>query len=1042
MPAMFCLFLGLASGLCLVVTFRNTAPQPTIRATARVHRPPVPPDEELLAKLDPAFSDQETDIIRHSMNEFAADMPTREQIDERRKLKYQQLAAVSKKLSGLVLDHHKQFMTELARVTELSEQLQMTVVVCKNGRRLLNKAETAVSSSLEVLLKDRRKRRMIHLLKSLQAIAIMRTADTRLSQLLEERDFLGAIELWKNCRVITTVYDEYDCIRDLAAQLGEGTPRIIGRLQVELETMLDDKVLTPCRDGIAPDQVATLSFAGAGEILDAYSALEELDACIDAVATRLCSYPAKLARSVLGELTQIPNIRRAPLRTIFQQIKPADLELGITRLCRAYALLMLFFDRVASVLLEANHKARVSAAAESTDPGEPHDLDQEHAGFSDGTSISAPPTPRGGTISNANAPSSERFLSVRDDRLGALFRKFIQTIAAVASSRLTRFGWPHGSDDLDYVPVRVQHARFKLWQDLQRQLVLVLASSQIAALNAADYMELITHVRCFGELGEDFSGRTDSNLMAQAIKDQTRAYVINFHRRTLGEFRGVIESDNWAPAPVAPDFNIFFLPEFAFLRKPRTRDGGSQEIASNAINLDGDGLAETETDPATLVDFVQAPDKFFVVHAQAQETTALNAKSAATTPVKTSKPRTAGGTPQRPIPASAPVTPAKGAPPPPHCSQSALRLTAECGRYLQMMQVFPAIASDTFARLTELVDMYIYAVFHFFAEDQMFFSYAVLSPTANSLLERVRRPFEGYPPGTARVAEGEATDDNVRSDEEEEAEESGANPTEAEPDMELAPRPPQAQPLKLHSDVERDNASSLFGLAARVSGAEGLNFVSTVLRSLRNNIVRRLDSTGAQAADSYLKQTVDHFKELRWYIYKNVVFRMMPSDKMTAALDGLKWDVKEITTEHSPYVDELIADVRVIHTRLDLLGTKRLPEPALKTIWNEIYSVTNMAFVDGFASAKKCTNEGRAKMQLDYKHFLNKIGSLSPVKPTTDVVQNYIQAYYLSDADLEQWIRTNHQVYTARQLSQLIAVTPHKKAQRQKLQKVVDEVKA
>lgn len=33
-----------------------------------------------------------------------------------------------------------------------------------------------------------------------------------------------------------------------------------------------------------------------------------------------------------------------------------------------------------------------------------------------------------------------------------------------------------------------------------------------------------------------------------------------------------------------------------------------------------------------------------------------------------------------------------------------------------------------------------------------------------------------------------------------------------------------------------------------------------------------------------------------------------------------------------------------------------------------------------FAQAKKCTNEGRALMQLDYKQFLSKVEKLTPVK--------------------------------------------------------------
>ena len=82
---------------------------------------------------------------------------------------------VSKQLSALVLSHHKQFMVELAvsrpekgrgtprpscswlaypfceqRVGELTDELSMTLVVCKNGRRLLSRATNDVEQALLV----------------------------------------------------------------------------------------------------------------------------------------------------------------------------------------------------------------------------------------------------------------------------------------------------------------------------------------------------------------------------------------------------------------------------------------------------------------------------------------------------------------------------------------------------------------------------------------------------------------------------------------------------------------------------------------------------------------------------------------------------------------------------------------------------------------------------------------------------------------------------------------------------------------------------
>jgi hypothetical protein len=66
-----------------------------------------------------------------------------------------------------------------------------------------------------------------------------------------------------------------------------------------------------------------------------------------------------------------------------------------------------------------------------------------------------------------------------------------------------------------------------------------------------------------------------------------------------------------------------------------------------------------------------------------------------------------------------------------------------------------------------------------------------------------------------------------------------------------------------------------------------------------------------------------------------------------SALPSVKWDIKEMTTDHSNYVDVLIADFRVVATRLDTLGDRRVPPAALNTIWREFYEISNMGFVEG-----------------------------------------------------------------------------------------------
>lgn len=60
---------------------------------------------------------------------------------------------------------------------------------------------------------------------------------------------------------------------------------------------------------------------------------------------------------------------------------------------------------------------------------------------------------------------------------------------------------------------------------------------------------------------------------------------------------------------------------------------------------------------------------------------------------------------------------------------------------------------------------------------------------------------------------------------------------------------------------------------------------------------------------------------------------------------------------------------------------------------------------------KKCSNEGRALMQLDFQQFLMKLEKLTDLRPIPDkeFVETYIKAYYLTENDMEQFIK-NHRV--------------------------------
>lgn len=83
-----------------------------------------------------------------------------------------------------------------------------------------------------------------------------------------------------------------------------------------------------------------------------------------------------------------------------------------------------------------------------------------------------------------------------------------------------------------------------------------------------------------------------------------------------------------------------------------------------------------------------------------------------------------------------------------------------------------------------------------------------------------------------------------------------------------------------------------------------------------------------------------------------------------------------------------------------------------------------------YANAKRCSNEGRALMQLDFQSLLRRLERIiedmkyvsphshscssawnryQPFRPLPhkEFVENYIKAYYLPEQSIDQWIRDN-----------------------------------
>ncbi|OQR71010.1 coiled-coil domain-containing protein 132-like [Tropilaelaps mercedesae] len=180
--------------------------------------------------------------------------------------------------------------------------------------------------------------------------------------------------------------------------------------------------------------------------------------------------------------------------------------------------------------------------------------------------------------------------------------------------------------------------------------------------------------------------------------------------------------------------------------------------------------------------------------------------------------------------------------------------------------------------------------------------------------------------------------------------------------------------------------------------------------------------------------------ELYHAVYLAVPAKFLALPQLLESMSNVNWDLKDIQTQHSPYVDSLLQQLINLE---QTLWDSHLPESVLKNFWIVTLRLCSQAFIEGFANAKKCSNAGRALMQLDWQQFLSKVErmrvKLKPI-PDQNQVEALVRAYYLIDHPLEEWLSINGPFYSKKQLFGLINSMSHvNRKARQNLLQMIEE---
>ncbi|XP_048466875.1 syndetin isoform X1 [Rhincodon typus] len=584
-----------------------------------------------------------------------------------------------------------------------------------------------------------------------------------------------------------------------------------------------------------------------------------------------------------------------------------------------------------------------------------------------------------------------------------------------------------------YVKKKLEHGLSRIWQDVQLKAKTYLLGTDLSSFKYDDFIFVLDIISRLMQVGEEFCG-SKSEVLQESIRKQSVNYFKSYHRIRLEELRMFLENETWELCPVKSNFSILQLHEFKFMRQSRSPSMSPSKQYTTTSATTGSLFDQYQNggNPFEHQADIKDDETEDVLAANGYESDELEKSvyqdydSDSDVPEELKRDYVDEQTGDIPVKSVSKET-LKGRKKSDYylnkgntliLTNTTLNVIRLVGKYMQMMNILKPIAFDVIHCMSQLFDYYLYAVYTFFGREDMYEStgLGLISSRLRTTLNRIQESLIDLeaPPETA-----------------------GPLPA-TEERKEKVPSPHLSHLVVLNSN------ETLYGLAERVVATESLVFLADQFECLQPHLDAMMPSAKKPFLQQFYSQTVSTASELRKPIYWIVAAKAIDYEQMLHLMANVKWDIKEIMSQHNVYIDTLLKEFEQFNKKLSEVSKRvRIPLQVSNVLWEHCIRLANRTIVEGYANAKKCSNEGRALMQLDFQQFLMKLEKLTDIRPIPDkeFVETYIKAYYLTENDMERWIK-EHREYSTKQLTNLVNVCLgshiNKKA-RQKLIAAIDE---
>ncbi|KAL3684404.1 hypothetical protein R1sor_002426 [Riccia sorocarpa] len=1001
------------------------------------------PRGEPAEELEEGFYEDKFDPVRFMLEHLPeeSNQMTRDYFDKQVGVRMVQLDLVTEKLSKQVMENHEEMVQGMQLVTELDRDLQLSNIICKNGRRFLSMAAQEVSHDLLVAANVRKKQVLLDLFPILERIQLAMETRSHLDSAVDEGDYAKALQLCSECLLLLEDCSSLQAVVEVNNSIEEWLHRTVDKV---------DKVLLGLCSKFEADKYA--------KVLLAYLVLDDIPGLAEKTQTYYAQVVVSETHSIIrnsvfeGHDPQvILQKSRVPYNDLCAQLTEPQFKDTLHKSLEVLFDLMCSYHQMMSWMPEMGPEdAKKTTDTESIALANgKHKRSGSHgdllltAGQSNRHS-------RTGSLSSSElsrfSPHSSQISSPRFSNLK--HNKF--EVASSNGASAPDEDFRGAMDDSEHGRVmRVRDAVFSVtralekgrktvWELSARRVAVLLSSDALCATSPHQFLQSLDWVNKFILAGEAFCGAEAMSLRAKLVK-QSEKYYWSFHRQNLEVLRIILEKELWqqlSPAALKTlDIHLGIVNVSAAVKASQAGSGredgsgSSQQVqVENALLRTRENVSKRTSfddwlekgNPFSDRKLQKLPSKGGTDKASRLlengsasgivESTSQNGESrrgygedeedenedllADFIDEDSQLPGRRVSEQRRKYTKDDGLLDDQGTL---TLTSSAVSLLRYTDKYVKLMQILQPIVAEVFRGLCQLFELYFFTIFKVFGQrDHLTFSLrATLVRISQGLEEqRVKLPS----PLSANVASS-----------------SGGTSPVGNPQASVEQTPSS---MGQGGFVIPMSPSNLYALKERSVAAESLLCLSEILKKSYLRFKPILPEETQTYMDTFMTQTVELVPELREHIYRVSARLLLNIGSYIDRVANVKWELKELGMEHNGYVDLLLGEFKVYSNKLTQAGVPREVREAMLESGVDVLAET---ILEGISRVKKCNNEGRALMSLDLQVLINGLRHLaSPkVKSNLLIVETYIKAFYLPETEYFHWVRA-HPEYSKAQVVGLI----------------------